>query len=479
MALPTILINSATGSDSAASGAGPGTALTGTAAATDGTGLVVTLDGSPDLSGVAVDGSHVIYLADTTAGARNFGKITAKANSGSPTAQVTVANAFGTSLSGKSWAIGGKRASLASTSSAKLAENNSAAGDAMPGWTIEMESGHAETIAATLTIRRGGDTTDGAITYKGTSGAATMPCLTFSNNGTAISINLFTPVLLKDFELRNSNATKTASVGIVSSTSYGAWNRVDGIRINHATNKFWKAITLSGGGGVEYCNLDIANTVAAGIQSTGATFGVRIRNCWIRGVSAGAAIDITSSSAQPAFIIEDSIISGCTGSGIIMALTATATSSSMFGFKIERCTIHGNTVDGIRCSSTNTQICGWGESVIANNCITGNGGYGVNFSNGSPPTAAILAAYMFRCSNNCSGSGGTVNSSGFISVSGADSGTQAVDPGYVDSANGNFAVGVNVKGLGYPATIGPSSTLSYLDLGCAQRQEVAGGGIIG
>src|SRR5262245_38170373 len=116
MPLPTILVDSTTGSDTAASGAGPATALTGSAASTSADGLTVTLDGSPDLTNVATDGSHAVFLNDSTAGARNFGKITAKDNVAKT---VTVTNAFGASLSGKSWAIGGKRASIGSTTSTK------------------------------------------------------------------------------------------------------------------------------------------------------------------------------------------------------------------------------------------------------------------------------------------------------------------------------------------------------------------------
>ena len=164
MALPVILVNSATGSDSAASGAGPATALTGSSASTSGTGLVVTLDGSPNLSGVATDGSHVIYLNDSTANARNFGKITAADNTAKT---VTVSDAFGLSLSGKSWAIGGVRASINANGSEKLwSTSGSTAGDVMPGWTVRMQSGHAES-GALITMRRGGNLTAGGYCSRG------------------------------------------------------------------------------------------------------------------------------------------------------------------------------------------------------------------------------------------------------------------------------------------------------------------------
>src|SRR5262245_26848761 len=100
MGLPIIRFNSSTGSDTAASGAGPGDGTTGGSTlsgasngSTNATGLIVTVP-SADLTNVLTDGSHVIYLADATAGNRNFGKITAKANSGTASANVTVSDAF-------------------------------------------------------------------------------------------------------------------------------------------------------------------------------------------------------------------------------------------------------------------------------------------------------------------------------------------------------------------------------------------------
>ena len=69
MAVPTLLFNTGSGSDTAASGAGPTTALSGTAASYSES--VFTLDGSPDLSGVSTDGPHVIWV-DTSTGRKFF-----------------------------------------------------------------------------------------------------------------------------------------------------------------------------------------------------------------------------------------------------------------------------------------------------------------------------------------------------------------------------------------------------------------------
>ena len=464
MALPVVLVDSTTGSDTAGSGAGPATALTGSAGISAGDGLSVLLDGSPDLSGVATDGSHVLFFNDTTAGNRNFVKITGTSGSGTALATVTVANALGLALT-KAWAIGGKRASIAGTLSIKLFSNNSAAGDAMPGWAVEMQSAHAETIAATYTLRRAGDFTTGSIELRGKYGAAVRPILTFSNNGAAITHNL-NMVNLRDFELKNSNATKTASVGIALSSS-AALCEISGVVINDASNKFWKGITHAGGG-TTIRDFDIGNTASKGIESTSATFALWIKNGRVFSTG-GNGIDITSSSNSPGFGIEDCLIYGVTGIGISLALTGSTISFSTMGFKINRCTVDTCTSDGVRITSSTSQGAGFALSEIVSCQITGNGtggtGYGVNFSAGSPPTAVQLVGAM-RIDYCNFGTGGSANATGDVSVSGVKTNCVAVAPAY-----STYAVGPASRALGYPATIGKSSTISYMDIGCAQRQE--------
>src|SRR6185436_2089858 len=79
MAFPTMLFNSSTGSDTLASGAGPGTAITGTAARSVAASnrSIGFYGATDDLSGVATDGSAVVFLNVATAGQRNFSSIAA------------------------------------------------------------------------------------------------------------------------------------------------------------------------------------------------------------------------------------------------------------------------------------------------------------------------------------------------------------------------------------------------------------------
>lgn len=460
MALPVILVNSATGSDTAASGAGPATAITGSAGISAVDGLSVLLDGSPDISGVAVDGSAVIYFADATAGNQNFAKITAIANSGGPTATVTVATAYGLSLT-KAWAIGGVRASIGNTTSIKLFSNNSAAGDAKPGWAEEMQSGHTETLAANFLARRAGDTTDGHIELRGTSGAVTPPVLTFSNNGIGFSsaVNF---VKFQNFDLKNTNATKTASVGIALT---GNQCVVRGVRIVDATDKFWKGITF-GGGCTTIENVRVANTAAQGIQGTTGPFSMQLRNIHVKAAGATAGIDITTTSTAVAALLEDILVTGCTGQGILLALTGT---NFAFGFRVMRCTIDACTVDGVRISGSSSQMTGYFAGLIENCNITANGGWGVNFSNASAPSLAQLRAAGFNLRNCNFGTGATANTGGDVSVASLVDSCINVDPGYVATGSDNYGVGASVAALGYPGVVGQSGTTSYMDIGAAQR----------
>lgn len=462
MALPTILVNSVTGSDTQASGAGPTTALFGTTdASTDGAGTTVTLTAGTDTTGVATDGSHVIFLNDATAGARNFGKITGKAGSGGATPTVTVSDAFGLTLTNKSWAIGGKRASIGTTTSKKLFDNNSGSGDAMPGWIVELQSAHSETIAATFDLRRGGDTTTGPIILRGESGAGTLPVLTFSNNGNALVFrNSY--IVARDFELRNSNATKTASIALSSGSN--AMNFWSGLKIAHATNKFWKGMS-TGATDNMISGCEVANTASDGITlTTSATrhslFYNFIHECGGIGVS---------NTGNGITIFYGNIVENCTGDGLKFS---GATAASVVA-TIMHNTFDGNNGDGIEFTGTAAD----GQLLnlkIINNIFTDNIGYGLNFSVATD--VSITANQAFIAGNDYSSNTSGATNPSTISV---ELGKQTLDPQFTSPGvvGSNYAIGTNLRAKGYPrgdsTHISYSNTLSFVDPGAAQRDETA------
>lgn len=464
-ALPTILVNSATGSDSAASGAGPGTALTGTAASVAGTATSVSITDAVDLSGVATDGSAVLYYVDGTAGHRNFDNITAiSGSSGAWT--VTVKNGFTTSTGPFSWAIGGKRASIGSSTSVKLFSNNSLAGDAMPGWTVELQSGHTETISGTLNMRRSGNTssTGGPIILEGDPAAATMPILTFSNNGIGLEPQ-GTYQQVANIEFQNSNATKTSSIAIQPSST---GIQIRNVRIKDSTNFFHNGIVPIGANGAVY-DSEIANTNAYAISAGASTStDFRIINCYIHNSSGGLSI----SSTNGMILVEGNIIVNNTGDGILYANTGGANYSTLF---------IGNTLDN---NSTNgIELNGTSDTNISfiNNIFSNNGNYGVKFSSGSISQAYMNAALIVAESNDFYN-----NTSGKYTPSYFPSNNEStLNPTYTNAAGGDYSIGANLANLGYPLGgtnhVGNySSTYSYVDIGAAQRQCTGGsGGTVG
>lgn len=457
MAVPTILVDSASGSDSAASGAGPSTALTGSAASTNGAGTVVTLDGSPDLTNVATDGSHVIYLADSTAGARNFSKITAKDNTAKT---VTVADAFGASLSGKSWAIGGKRASIASSSSLKLISNNSGNGDWMPGWTIEMQSGHVETYTTTISLRRAGDLTDGPMTIRGAAGAATRPVLTFTNNGNAFNI-INNYKRLCGFDVKNTNATKTLSVVVNMSSNLGGL-LIEDIRAVDSTDKFWRGVALANACYVTIKKCRFHNCASHGIYGSAGFNTIRslILANWLKD-NGGTDIYLDSGSGgEHAAYIVGNLCQNPTGSGIILALQNAALTGF---FHAHHNTIYSVGDDGIKITGTPTS--NGGLLSILNNQISDCTNSPLDFEG---LTAAAIAAMGWSIhGNNFYNNGAAENPSGI------DPDSSAVNPSYPGSDD--FTPASALQGEGYPEFV-LGSARSYETAGAIKRQ--GGGGVI-
>lgn len=462
MSFPVILINSATGSDTAASGCGPSTAITGSNAATNATGLIVTLAGA-DLSGVTPD--MVIYMNNATPNAcRYFGKITAVDNIAKT---VTVSDAYPANLTGKTFAIGGKRATINGTGSSNLwGTSANAAGDCMPGWTARMESGHVES-GSQITCRRAGNLTDGYITVEGESGASVRPVYTTNGNGISYATTYHQ---VRGFDFKRSGTSGGTAI------ICNGYNVIENMRIlPNVSVKFSTGIQTFTCSTIEN-NAIIDGTTGVGIDfSTGN--GIRIRFNQIKAGTYG--LSGSHGTRSPA-LIEENIIYGCGSGGILYANTNTT--DVLIPSVIKKNTIHGNTGAGITFSSTSSQMTIFHQSALESNQITGNTTFGVNFT-GSGMTDALLAAVGYRIWNNNFGTGGTANASGIsnltLTLSGANN--QSLDPGYIDAANGDFRIGTATKALGYPTGVFGTGIVagnrSYKDIGALQREEAGGGGI--
>lgn len=351
-----ILFNSSTGSDTAASGLGPATAVTGSGASTTSASAVVT---GIDTTGVSA--GHLLWVQSTSG--RQF-SIIATVDSGT---QVTCDDVFANTEASRTWAIGGKRATLAG--SLRIIDSGGAS-DAKGGWTLEFPSGHAETFSSQIVIRAGGSTTEGAVVIRGEANAAVKPIFTQSSNTTFFLVNA-NHIAIKDLEFRNTHPTKTISIAVFINSDTLQGILLSGLVINHVTDKYWKGVRLQGRS-VRVFRCSIGSCVNVGIeQAAGGGFEVlenTIFGCGSHGIHTGGGYTI-------GFSIRRNIIRGNTGDGINFRGTNNESR--------DHCTIDGNVIydngeSGIEIATATVAL-----PTIVNNIITENGDYGIKSSVGA------------------------------------------------------------------------------------------------
>lgn len=165
MTTPTgpILFNNSTGSDSAASGLGPATAVTGTGASLNATSTVDVSADSPDLSGVTA--GHLLWVL--TSSGRQFSVIASVDNAAKT---ITCDDAFAVTESGKTWAVGGKRQTFEHSSSRRVIGADSASGHVIAtetdqSITSELAVGSAVLVKSADSVRRQLSASTGVILF--------------------------------------------------------------------------------------------------------------------------------------------------------------------------------------------------------------------------------------------------------------------------------------------------------------------------
>lgn len=442
MALPVVLFHASSGSDTQASGAGPGTAIFGTGASINGTTSIDLSADAPDLSGVAVDGSAVLWV-NTTSG-RKFFKIT---NTNNTTKIVTVANAATGTESGRTWAIGGKRATLDAATSRVLLT-----ADILPGWTCRFENaGGTQTLSSSgITLGVGGDTTSGPVIIEGDS-VSSHALISQGANAAIFSIGTLSYIKIRNLKFQNTNGTKTNARGIDFSGSAVAVE-IDNCIFGDATNTLRMGIERTGGlatpifirdCAVEFCT-------AGGIYTLGGVYWY-ITDCTINDNS-GIGIDASIDSLY----VARCIIEANSGDGINAA-------RSTAYLQVEGCTIDGNGGDGLDMSGNLQMIVR-----LYNNIFSNNSNYGVRAASGQSTWQQVDYNNFY---NNTSGARLNIN---------AGTNDVALDPTYTDRSNRDFSIGTNLKAAGFPGTryVGAnrSATRSYVEIGAAQRQESGSSG---
>ncbi len=438
---PTILIDSATGSDTAASGAGPATALTGTAASTSADGLTVTLDGSPDLTNVLTDGTHVIWLNNTAANARNFAAIVAKDNI-AKTVTVVAATPYAFSLTNIAWAIGGRRASIGSTTSRRLVEQ-STNGDWMPGWRCRFMSGHSETLAATLTLRRAGNATDGPMFFEAEPNASLPPTLTWSSSSNGLTV-AGTSKRISGLKLRNTNATKGSFSAIIIGNAVQNIV-VEGNLIGESGAGWANGIIYSSNnhGHVDVIGNEIAFCTTAGINLSGLT---QVSANYIHDMTSHAIIFGSTATA----IITGNVLAGIGGDAV-------RTGTAIGGVVLLGNVIHAVTGNGLNVLDVTLAA----EHVtIFNNSFSSVAGFGITW--GASADAALFVGTHIRNNNFHQCTAGVSSPSDLVQT-----GQLGLNPLFANAAGGNFTIGNTLLTLqGFPDSVGNGT--NHLAIGAIQ-----------
>ncbi len=445
MPFPKIQFNSSTGSDTAASGAGPAAALTGTGASTTNGGTTVNLSAdNPDLSGVATDGSACLWVSTSTG--RQFARITGVNN----TTKVLTVDAYGVTATSQTWAIGGKRATIDAASSRTLF----GATGWRPGWECLLEDN--QTITSTLSLN--GPNLGGYVVLRSNTVGANRT-ITCSANTTAIDwvIGGFSEVFINDINIENTNATKTSANGVSASGSGSSrFMTLRRCYLGHPTNQLRIGLTT---GSVRLLDCTIRNCTSFGvdvsspIHAYGSVFH-----------SNANAIRMNNASV---FYIMRCLFYGQTNENLLINQTSG-------GGLVADCTFDNASTDNLSLAYGS----GGGTIQVINCNFTKGGGFGVR--------AGQLSELPTVWAQNCNyGSGADANTSGSFTTSGSVSELNciSVSPTYVDRATANYGPGSAIKNKGFPespATLGDGVAVatSTVDIGAFQSAGGSGGGLL-
>jgi len=379
-----IIFNNVTGSDTAASGLGPAVAVTGSGASTTSASNVVT-----GINTTGVSSGDLLWVQSSSG--RQF-SIIATVDSG---AQVTCDDNFDNTESGRTWAIGGKRATFDN------ADSRQAFLDAKSDWDFETETN--QTISSTL-VFEASNVISGSSKYK-----------EIVNTSSSPSMKLKYPSgHIKNLHFKCTNATKGAAF-VDGSGGYGGGVCLD-CKFGDATDTISSVSQSASGGGGAPALIDcvVYNTTGTGFYSDIHCVAINtiIQDCGGYGVQPA-----NNSSAY----LDNCLIEGCASGGVFIS-----SGNGSGNIECWNTIIHGNSGDGIRLSQNGR------ANRIFNTIVSSNSGYGIygNISTDSD--------YYRPFNSNISFYNNSLGETYLFSVI-RNSITLTADP-FVDAANGDFNI---------------------------------------
>ncbi len=445
---PTIKINSGTGSDTQASGAGPSTLITGTLAATH-TNTTVNITDAVNLGGVAIDGTAALWVASSSG--RRWSKITGISGS-SGAWVVTVGDAYANTESGKTWGIGGKRAGL---------DNSTQLGyDIRAGWVIDIQTD----LTITANFVCAPNVVSNLTTYfSSTSG--TRPTITTSTNsifgiGTASSSPSqgANSLVISNIHFKSTAGTPGTGIGQVGLGAASVYITVSdcvvegfatGIKDSDAgSNNFTRGFSIentevkSCGTGVDMgfgarltgCYIHGCTTKGLNVVGTG-SYDITLNGC-IFDSNAFTGADLAPANLAAVVIDHCDFTNTTTSSGIGAGLRLNYSQAA--STIIRNSIFYGNSIYGISAVSTNIDpyfvtTCAFGSNATADaqspattgdnpltltaNPFNSSSDFGLNSTAGGGAVCRGAATAMPNATANTAGDVGAIPSGGGAAAS--------------------------------------------------------------
>lgn len=526
MAVPTINFDNVEGSDTAASGAGPSTAKFGTAAATAITlsSQIAFFEGSPpDLSGVATDGSHLVWI-DTSSG-RFFHQITAKKDSqqtdtgdissGTNTVSnmtdnssmsvgdvikiagagvasadlitditvidgggndITVRDNASTSQTGTAL-TDPKQVTVNSVTTGDVGKNWGIGGERKllanatslftsngwaAGWTVDIEETGTNYISDDIQITQGGSSTVGNVVLK--SSSSTKPIITTTTTATTMTVDSGVEyITFSGLAINNDRAGASSRCLFMNIASSDQGYVIENMSFScQASSGIGSGLVWGRPGrGIVRDSLFHDNDGWGVLYSAN---GVDNQVSYKNNVFQGNALGGMSMTRTVGSDIRGNVFRDNTGPGLKLNASTEAT-------RVVGNVLHSNTnsSDGLELASADSLI----GLECTNNIFTNNLGNGINASFGTP----IIDSSHIDHNHFNENSGGAQSNAALAGANDTNG-----DPLYTNEGSNDLTIGASspAKATGYPKstdTIGNDGDMSsFVDIGAAQREEPAGGG---
>lgn len=426
----------ATTGNAANSGSTDTDAPTHSGTAASQSGADITLDGSPDLSGLVTSGptQSTIFLNDATNANCKIFRITA-VNDGTDTVTVSP-TPTGTIAGACAWRIGGRHLlTVASIEGAVLA-----------GDVIQINDSPAASAAAVWTCRASGSKAGGMITMRGKTGV--RPVLNHTSTATCIASNSQTYWKIENLELDQDGATGSA----VQSAANWIF---DNVKVSDAGSTAGISVQASN---CLVINCEMTGGAGAGM-TIGTTSGVYIIGCYFHDNTTDGLV-VTGNT------FFGSIINCISESNGGRGFNFTAASAGAANILLMNNTVYGNGNSGFEVVDDDLSFLMFGNIFSENGNAAGE--FNVEFLATTEAISVHKNNLFFH-----SGGGGGANLSNLT----AHSTDVTTDPQLTSPAAGDFTIpsGSPAKGTGTPGLVGIVGGTSHADMGALQREEPAGG----